>query len=996
LTGTVTDESGGVLPGTTVNITNKVTGQVRSVVTGSDGRYSILDLDPGRYSVRIELTGFTSVQADDINVLLGRTLDLNAQLKVGNLAETVTVTAEATPVIDLRTTTIAHNVTAEEFDRLPKARSFQSIALTAPSVNSGEIEGGFQVNGASGAENSFTVDGVVTNSLIYGASRQNTVFEYLQEVQVKTTGISAEYGGALGGVISAVTKTGGNAFRGEAHYYYDGSGLSAGPVRRLVLDPISDATSFFIQDDKQPDHRNEFGGSIGGPIVRDRLFFFGSYSPRVANKTNTYLFENGADPGEIARNINYQQLFGKLTYSNQRFTAHGSALWTPTNADGTLAAYDGSVPNGIVTSQAALAPNITRGYEINQVNTSGTVDITLTNSSFLSARGGYFHDRYSDTGIPTTTSWTYQNSNALTMPGLPASVRLPNQATNTPRAQITEFDTTKRSFFNLDYNHAFVGAGTHTIKGGFGSQYSENTVNSFYPGGYVFVFWDTAFQFGGQSGRGTYGYYEVNDRRINGKAGATILSLYVQDSWTIGNRLTVNLGLRTENEKVPTFRPDYLENAIEFGFGDKLAPRLGATYDLRGDGRAKLFGSWGRYYDWTKYELVRGSFGAETWCIYYRGLETTDISSLNLDNKPGGDLWFSNPGGCRDRRVPSFAGSVDPEIEPMRQDSTSVGFEFQLNARSVMSLHYVHNELGETIEDVGYLTSTGDEGYLISNPGKRQAAIQFPYTATPLGQPVPRPKRQYDAFEVSYSRRFADNWFLNANYTLSRLYGNYAGLAASDELSTPTTGVSSATAQQQAGNIARNGGNVNRYWDVDEILWDSHGGLDPRGRLATDRPHVVKLYGAYQFNFGTQVGAVFYGGSGTPLTTYVTSTNGADIFVEGRGDLGRTPALTRTDFLLTHEIPFAGNKRLRFELNVLNVFNQKTARHIFNFLNRGAGTDRGSALIDLSHTDLRDGYDYNELILETPDGAKSYDPRYGKEDLFNDGAQGQFTVKFLF
>jgi outer membrane receptor protein involved in Fe transport len=125
-------------------------------------------------------------------------------------------------------------VSAEEFDRLPKGRSFQSIALTAPSVNQGEIEGGLQVNGASGAENSFTVDGVVTNSLVNGQSRQNTVFEYLQEVQVKTSGIAAEYGGALGGVISAVTKSGGNTFRGEAHYFFEGSGLAAGPVKRHV------------------------------------------------------------------------------------------------------------------------------------------------------------------------------------------------------------------------------------------------------------------------------------------------------------------------------------------------------------------------------------------------------------------------------------------------------------------------------------------------------------------------------------------------------------------------------------------------------------------------------------------------------------------------------------------------------------------------------------------------------------------------------------------
>ncbi len=149
----------------------------------------------------------------DVNVLLGRTFTINASMKVGNISEAVQVTAEAAPLVDTRSTLIAHNVTAEEIDRMPKGRSFQSVAMTAPSVNSGDIEGGFQVNGASGSENQFTIDGVSTNSLLAGHSRQNTVFEYLQEVQVKTVGIPAEYGGALGGVISAVTKSGGNAFQ---------------------------------------------------------------------------------------------------------------------------------------------------------------------------------------------------------------------------------------------------------------------------------------------------------------------------------------------------------------------------------------------------------------------------------------------------------------------------------------------------------------------------------------------------------------------------------------------------------------------------------------------------------------------------------------------------------------------------------------------------------------------------------------------------------------
>ena len=215
-------------------------------------------------------------------------------MSVGGLTETVQVTAEASPLVDNRSTLIAHNVSAEEFDRLPKGRSFQSIALTAPSVNAGEVEGGFQVNGASGAENGFTVDGITTNSLINGQSRQNTVFEYLQEVQVKTSGISAEYGGALGGVISAVTKSGGNVFRGEGHYYYEGSALAVAPVQAAGARADSrDHRAFYVQDHENKNRQSEFGGSIGGPILVDRLFFFGSYSPRNEKRDNLYNFTDG-------------------------------------------------------------------------------------------------------------------------------------------------------------------------------------------------------------------------------------------------------------------------------------------------------------------------------------------------------------------------------------------------------------------------------------------------------------------------------------------------------------------------------------------------------------------------------------------------------------------------------------------------------------------------------------------------------------------------------
>ncbi len=115
--------------------------------------------------------------------------------------------------------------------------------------------------------------------------------------------------------------------------------------------------------------------------------------------------------------------------------------------------------------------------------------------------------------------------------------------------------------------------------------------------------------------------------------------------------------------------------------------------------------------------------------------------------------------------------------------------------------------------------------------------------------PMPKPVRKYDAMELSVTRRFAKGMFGSFSYVYSRLYGNYAGLANSDEITSPATGNCSATAQQLGGSIARPGGNANRAWDLDEVLFDSHGNVDIKGRLATDRPHVFKLYGNKEFNW---------------------------------------------------------------------------------------------------------------------------------------------------
>jgi hypothetical protein len=209
------------------------------------------------------------------------------------------------------------------------------------------------------------------------------------------------------------------------------------------------------------------------------------------------------------------------------------------------------------------------------------------------------------------------------------------------------------------------------------------------------------------------------------------------------------------------------------------------------------------------------------------------------------------------------------------------------------------------IEDIGFPTADGSEAYVIGNPGQGLACD----TAKSFGFPCTKAQRRYDALEVRVDKRLANNFFLNGSYTYSRLFGNYSGLASSDE-------------------AGRSSPNVNRFFDLPFLGFTANGQPD-NGRLATDRPHVFKAYGGYVFDwFGskansTDVSFFTVAQSGTPLTTQYTLFS-ATAILNGRGDLGRTERFTSTDVNLSHKYRFGRDERftMAFDFNVLNVFNE--------------------------------------------------------------------------
>jgi hypothetical protein len=461
----------------------------------------------------------------------------------------------------------------------------------------------------------------------------------------------------------------------------------------------------------------------------------------------------------------------------------------------------------------------------------------------------------------------------------------------------------------------------------------------------VYLNWGPAsyYQFpDGHRANGAYGYYYIiNDFKSPygsfWQANSNAYAIYLQDSWTIADRLTLNLGLRTESEYVPALGdpdyPGYTPKPINFGFGDKLAPRLGAIYDVFGDSRLKVFASFGIYYDVMKLYMAEGAYGGLKWWTSYYDLDNynwTAIAASNdianeTDQALGGDYR-----GSRNWRHRSFGNETDPNMLPISQSEFSFGAETKITEELSFSARAVYKHLRQTIEDIGYLDAEGSEAYLIGNPGiGRSLQVKdggmfgdtindpgpdglFATTLHPeygnddiqnVLWATPKAKRNYMGLNLALEKRFSHNWQGGINYTWSSLKGNYGGLYSSDE-------------------AGRQGPNVDRYFDAWFERYDMSGNpLD--GILPSDRTHYGKIYGSYSFPMGLTLGVVAYGRSGLPrYTSY--SFNDMSMIPNNYADLGRLPFLFTADLYVEYNLKIAKKYNVQLNVSAYNVTNTKT------------------------------------------------------------------------
>lgn len=905
VSGVIADKTGAPLAGATVRLSSSQTS--RTFITGTDGSFRVGLLNPGTWTVEITKGGFQKI-TQTITVYVNQTQPVN--FKMASEAATVVEVLGTATTVDTTTTQTGLTTTMDNLSAIPKGRDMSSVAFLAPGVVTGGLDGREDpsIGGGSAAENQYIVDGLTTTNTSRGFQGAMLVTDFIDQVEVQTGGFKPEFS-ALGGVFNAVTKSGSNELKGSTWLTWDAVGIHAKAKQ----------TVFARQNN--PNSRYDIGAEVGGPIIKDKLFFFAGVDAQITEAPSALANNTGHVDGE--RKINALQALAKINWMiSQDHQLTFSANINDTKDDFPLA-YPTSGNANIGFNRKDTVQNFGFNY-----------DWTISPSLFFSAKLG--RTEFTTDRSPASPDSIAVTDNVYFTEG-PGSLTRPDLAGLAFRSGgagyfiSDEKVATTQARMDLSY---FLGA--HNMKFGISqidSDYSELARTS---GGQRITI---------RSNGGVFNGVDQQFLSTDATVKATFQALYAQDTWDVGKGLKLMFGFRYE---IQDQKDLHGKSFMKFDkFSDYMQPRLGFTWDVNEDGKTKVSGSYAKYFEMVPQRMAIRVYANETY-IRYR----YNAGSRSTYNAATGGYTILTPG------VPSSITdfgtpfSFDPVAEGTKlpeRNEYILGLDHTYASGWTVGVHAKYRELKNPMEDMVFTDGFGnpyDEGpaiafsgtgaprygagaAVIGNPGAfmqwrpnprsmtlallgagpsgvNYMGMSYPYNnyginmlnhynpATGLftinNTGYENAGNKYSSVDFTLDKK-TDRDVVSFSYTWSRLEGNYEGV------------VSSSNGQED--------GNITASFDYSPYVG--------YGLLPLDRTHVVKLFASHRFDFfggDLNIGAAWTYMSGTPKSLfddgstsngYAPGYDSANIVYTNPNNLSSDPVVVNDPTYLSNPTYFDAN-----------------------------------------------------------------------------------------
>ena len=777
----------------------------------SDGVFELRLLPPGSYTVHIAALGFKPMIVENVVVRLGQTTGLDDFIlaRAATQLDEIKIVGKSVGVDPTRTT-IGATLEAQDYSALPSERDYKSLITVLPHINKSYHGDPANSGGSTGLENMYFIDGVNITAPLNAATGTSLPYNFIRAVEVRTGGYEAQYGKALGAIVNAVTYAGSNDFDANVFGFMTHDRLTSQP---RAQPSIREARSFSY----------DVGARAGGRIIRDRLWYAAAYNPRIS-ETDRIVGELGTFTDSRTAHV----FAGKLTFEQaENVNVELSVFGDPTTQKSV------SIPDFI----GSLTPKNVDPY-LNKAE-GGGVTVALRSSVSLSSsvllEAAFSNSTFRDNILPRTAAaadGALADYTAGTLEGGPVFES---------RNQQARFSATLKATASIGRHTATTGA-----------EYEVNRDSFFFetPGaGFIEKFDDATYVAGYQF--------------VNGKVRARIPTFYLQDSWRVSDRFTLNPGFRWSGEYL-----NGTSGKTAQRFPHEWQPRIGFSWQPGVDRKQRVFGSYGRFY-----QQIPLNIGA----LYYIDF-TGFVRVYNADPRGSGSALLDSIDFST--KESDYAHSIkDASVENF--DELALGYEKLIHSTSRLTLRGMRRNLRSSFQQG--IDPSGK--FVVGSAGR--GPLSF----------LPKPVRTYSALEASFDGVTARMSY-RLSYVLSRTYGNYTGLYASDVyIANPGNNPSLATVDHR---------------------------INTEGLLPNDRTHVVKLTTSYRLGGGFSAGGIGSWMSGTPLSETANKT-WYPVFLSPRGQAGRTPNLWDVSLRLVHASSPGRRATVRVIGDVLNLGNPQRA-----------------------------------------------------------------------